>query len=1512
MTVSRTEIEQALDELTSNEEGMRFQGLAVVLAKIRWPELRASERKNDLGLDAYAPSSRTHDGRGRGLACSITPTIRKILEDAKKARKNFSDISLFVFATPKAVTNKTKREWSTRVQSQFGYELEVLSREEIITTLMIPQFASLCKSHLRINVALSETDTDSINAVRQAACELTNQWALRLSGKPVIQLRTIRIDQQGRDSPETLDLCHLQDMLEKSRRLVLEAPAGRGKTTTLIQLATQEKSSRIAFLIDLSAWINTSIGIFSFIANNPSFQSRSIDAHHLAKVSNNEHFVFLLNGWNEIAESSSHKAVEMLRELERSFPTAGIIVATRTHHIIPPLAGAQRLRILPLNRQQRNDYLKVRLEGQAQELVGILDGNTVLNDLTRTPFILSEVTTIFERGETIPTSKLGVLRAFLRVLEQSEEHRSFLELNPLFGRQNEYLAEIASRMTGHGAVSVSEDEAREIVRSVSVRLRDAGQIGSLPEPVLLLGSLCSHHVLERVEYPSVTFRFFHQQFQEFYAALGIKRRLWELIEELGEDATRAYIGGFVNRPVWAEPLRLIAQEVQMQSLQNADDREPYQRSGQILVETALKVDIVFAAELAHLCGPSVWVDVRSIMSERLRAWYTVGDRNYQACALAGILATGSEEFTDIVVPLLSSEDRQVRLSTYRAWSEFHLSSLGTNWEDFVSTWPEEQRADFVSEILHSRFSREVLLFAEADPSPKVQKEAFFGLTWTGEKGEATKFLKKLRRKSLSSVLTKVFPEWIPTSFWSEALSVLEAQYEANPDPLRRIQILLKMAKLGETKLSDRLMKELARLKEGQIDNQDSFVIKPALNIVQTKNPEWVSDWITSRVSDGLLWPENWMGLVKCVPDDIKQRLLHRIGSESFKHGDLSGTIAVLVAGADLSLVNAVFSKLYELDQTIHAVPDQQHNFEWSLVRQLKELLRALPASLVIQWLAEHCSGEISASALTIILELFSNVARSGSEPLRELDPDSEGILYDFLMQNVAVVLQQDDFDGSLKANMASALSQLGNPADMGNLQLLIHADIERVRAGNAALARGDRGEIATASRMSYASWHIRAVLNLDSEQADSLLLELLVEPEYEWAVAKELTRLASSQNSEALTTVIDFERIVSARAEKIIPRLDAARRKRYTRALRDGISRLLFRYRGSDQPRQYVYRLHALAVALASVDNHGSKDLILKVISLPEKHNEWEKLTAAELLLLNGEVLPKEPTLTLVDSVFERVYKYGLQQQDVELAKHVVCLLFFVDDARMGIARARQIVSTCRFPDYALEEIATVAVKSQSENVFDFLCEMVTNDMRVVRLGDAFINAVSTIDTPASRELLLSFIDPEIPGLTSQVSVDPDGVLAARIAALCLSNTMAYRRVLELSKQSLPTPNRALLAKVLCQIDKSEALLAGLNLIADAAQPQIPYEIYRQVEAAFIEQVPYGEIQGTYTLVARAGNDIKVRLFEMVNNDEKRRKAAFSLLGQIEKWRLEFGRPQDEPRCPVVHSSYPWPPLEPV
>jgi len=362
MVIQRTDIERALDDLISNEEGMRFQDLAVVLAKQRWPDLVACERKLDLGADAKAIASLAAEGRGKVLACSLTGTLEKVRADAKKIKANFKGINVLIFATARGITNQTAEQWAVEVRNEFDYELVVMPRADIITSLMEPSNASLCRSFLGIPVPVDESVADLVENVRAATADLTDTWSRRLGHYPLIELRAVKLDQAGAEHGEFLRLNDIRAALSQSRRIVLEAPAGRGKTTTLIQLAQEHRgSTERAFLIDLPLWTKSRLTLMQFVAGMVPFQARSISAEALARAYQAAHFSFLLNGWNEIGESDSAAALEALKELERTFPSAGVIVSTRAHHIVPPLPGALRTRLLPPSRTERIEYLKKAL-----------------------------------------------------------------------------------------------------------------------------------------------------------------------------------------------------------------------------------------------------------------------------------------------------------------------------------------------------------------------------------------------------------------------------------------------------------------------------------------------------------------------------------------------------------------------------------------------------------------------------------------------------------------------------------------------------------------------------------------------------------------------------------------------------------------------------------------------------------------------------------------------------------------------------------------------------------------------------------------------------------------------------------------------------------------------------------------------------------------------------------------------------------------------------------------------
>ena len=121
-------------------------------------------------------------------------------------------------------------------------------------------------------MVIEESKIELIDKARDATAEVIADWLAhpRLSGKPLIALQAVKLDQEGKDTGEVLDLESIHAALMEGRRLILEAPAGRGKTTTLVQLAKQSGGGGgLAFLIDLPAWAMSDLDILDFVARMP-------------------------------------------------------------------------------------------------------------------------------------------------------------------------------------------------------------------------------------------------------------------------------------------------------------------------------------------------------------------------------------------------------------------------------------------------------------------------------------------------------------------------------------------------------------------------------------------------------------------------------------------------------------------------------------------------------------------------------------------------------------------------------------------------------------------------------------------------------------------------------------------------------------------------------------------------------------------------------------------------------------------------------------------------------------------------------------------------------------------------------------------------------------------------------------------------------------------------------------------------------------------------------------------
>jgi hypothetical protein len=805
-------------------------------------------------------------------------------------------------------------------------------------------------------------------------------------------------------------------------------------------------------------------------------------------------------------------------------------------------------------------------------------------------------------------------------------------------------------------------------------------------------------------------------------------------------------------------------------------------------------------------------------------------------------------------------------------------------------------------------------FALGDPSPKVRAAAAKALSWVGSDQDIGKLLEALDEEAFNLALQKMDAEDIPPSLHRRALALYQKVLSELKDPLTRLRFLIKVAELGETDIAEKVKHELTCLPSGKMEDAGEYVIKPAINIVRKTDPQWVSHWVAGRIVDGSLWRESWISLVRSIPEDMKERLLQEVSGEDLQHTH-KRQIAILAAIADSSLAETIFSKLFAIRRSISHPRDPANQAKWAITRQLEDLLRTLPPNIAVVGLSNSFTREFDAIEFTVVIHAFSMVGRDESDLRSILRDDLRQNLRRYLKNGLHFVLTQDDFSGEMKAHLASALARVGNPEDMPDLAQLVKADIERVRKGRTAWVRGERSELANRRVMSYANWHVRALTSLDSGSAEAVLLDVLNESEYETEAASALVRLARTRKTGEPFSFKpkDYSVVWEARDRRRPNEFDEERRQRYAAAIKQRIITLLDERARNAQTATYDGRLKGLARILATLDSHDSAELILHIMAFPGKWDGWGRVDVLESLLFSGVQLPTEATLNVLNPVIEHVHAQGLyNDQNVWLLKGCLCLLPFIDDPSIGFARLRQVISETKFPLQELQDIVTAVGGSRCDEALPFLREIASSlGDKLKQIIKEWIKAIAALGSPESKQLLLIFINAEVNEFPAEVSLDDheNDLLASFIADMALAESRIEQHILRLCDTQLSPTKRLLLSKVIARLGTLDAIGAGLSLIDDSGNPSVPWDLKQALEAIFIEHRPYGKT-GYFTLVPRGSNEIKAKLFEMALKDDFRKQSAFALLGQIEVWRLEYGRPTTEPRHPAFDSGEMWPPIK--
>jgi hypothetical protein len=1464
----RSEIERALDEMISDEGGMKFQSLAVINARQKWPQLIAFGRKWDGGLDAHVDGDLAPDGIEVGLASSVTATLKKIKSDATKVKENYPGVRVLIFATAGEVTSHTAGLWAKEILNEFGLKLVVVPREEFITWLMDPANSDICRDQLGIDPSMPPELEPDLKRAQDSANELAGNWdrAFRKPGRPLISLNAVKVDERG----NPVEAVSLQALLTEGQRIILEAPAGGGKTTTLVQLAQHVLAAGgLALLVDLPEWIRSGDDILSFVAGRRQFVSRDVDAKLLSKLRGEPPLTILLNGWNEVAVGGAEAADRALRALDRDFPAAIIVVATRMHRLTPQLTNSFRVELSSLGRAQRNEYLVLAIGASAHDLAVKLD-SSLLDSITRTPLILAEVADLYLSGKEIPLTKMGVLGAVIDAREHSAEHRTSLQQTPLRGHAPEYLRALSMEMTERGATNIAEADALAVVNTVGAGLHAAGKIASAPDPVEILEALSKRHVLLQSHGDEISFRFQHQQFQEFYAAGGLKALLVDLISGKHPEDDRIFLASYVNAPRWGESLRMLAEGI------GAPGRDKAMvEVGAKLVRLALEVDPIFAAELARRCGPLIWNEARNEMGVWLRAWYAEPDANHKQCALAAMLETGSDDFKDIVIPLLTAQNDQIRLAVYHGGAEFLPSSLGPHWSDVVRGWSEEARLDLILQLARDPWlSETVEQFALADPSPKIKWNVAHMLIWYGYTEKAEKLLTPLKDGDFGMAVRSLGPDEIPDSLQPRAIEVYETMYKETGDAFERLRILRLLQEFGAERVVERTKAALEALDEKQLKSGNEGGTQWALEELRKSDPHWVSEWLARKVLDGSTRFGGWNEMVTTLPGEERERLVERFGNEVLEPNEKYRVQTILAATADAELAARLFETACEVRRGLSNTPGRDMP-KWNLFRQLEDLLKAIAPKTFLDGLSNKLEKGPEVTELSVLTDVLATFNPSTTDVRKTVSDEMRQKLHAYLKRAIERAADPNGVSANVRAHLALLLAQAGGAKDMPDVRRLIDADWIRYSEMQAARMRGDR----SGDSVSYVLLYIGAVTTADPENVDEVLLELLNDPQYERFAAETLVRRA--RKSEGPPTLennrLDFGKIWAAREGKETGEFVEERRSRYADAIRVLVEKLLKERNAATDKGMTDYRLKQVGSALAALDARRSAKLILDVLEIPGRHDGYTRVASLESLVVAGVVLPNTEMMSLLAPAIEELRRDMLNNnQSAWLMQRCLSLLAFADPAAEGIAKIRELLSELRFRPYDSGGLTAALGASRCADAMGLLMELAGADgSGVEAIGEPWIKAVTQVGDKRSDEVLLIFVDPNAKLFTKEFLPDHrNGDLLARLLADRAEQDGEFKAELfRLANGDLSPVRRMLLAKTFARFQKEADLVAGLCVLRDDGSG-VPYEILRSIENVFLERRPYGTGGHTSTLAPRGSNALRKRLFEMTRTDPIRKRSA--------------------------------------
>lgn len=1246
--------------------------------------------------------------------------------------------------------------------------------------------------------------------------------------------------------------------------LVLVAPPGMGKTSTLLQVAEGLVAQcETPIFVPLADWGTENKTLLDSILGRATFRGK-ITEDDFRAVAQNPGVYLLLDGWNELDGQTRLRATAELKRLQADLPELGLFVSTRKQSLDVPFEGAA-VELQPLGEAEQMEIARVLRGDDGARIVDQAWRTTGVRELVSIPLYLTALLSLPD-GQPFPKTKEEILRRFVQAHEQQADHAELLK-DSVKGLQTEFLSALAVSATQAANTSIPETNARRSVAQMDEWLVKDGQLTIKLQPTEVLDALVSHHVLVRTGEPA-GYSFQHQQFQEWYASNEVERMMVDSTAD--PNALRKLKADILNVTPWEEPILFAVERMAR------GNKRQLQACGSAIV-AAFEVDPVLAAEMIFRATDAVWAQVSETIQKLLLRWHTPGKLDR---AVRFMITSGRPEFRNLVWPLITSENEQKSLSALRAARRFRPSVLGPNAMKDILALPLKVRETVVSEIA-DRSGMDGLdltaLVAKSDPDPRLKAAAVRAMSFRRADRHVTDVLSTADDNTFDLVYRSGHLEEIDDKAVQDHLAAARARAEKEFSGYERLRLIV-YAHDGKDHGAE-LTALVANIEIQRKQDAEVGLIYEACKQYQ----QAVALGLLERLREGrelFFGADNILAASGIVveDDDLLEMVLAPQERMDIRAEAAASVLGPVSVGKLIDTKLAVFAEIKKLDRYEKSLSDRYYGLR-------DRIAHAPGASLVVA--VQERTAAASNEEIRELAELLCRRDEEGDRA-RPFPQDANAAVSQLVEQWGERLIESGDAAtrGQLSA-VADLIGHFPSVALLPILKRLLDDELRRYRTfrQQAEEERWRHGKATNEARMLYTNRYQQAFTEIKAPETTTLMISYLPDEHFGETAALVLKvqwLLANEPKVERnFSGGVDFSRVEEMRAVRA---LRATLTCGEAEAIFEVIAPLVAE--GASE----INRTHAVKLAIQAVRlPHGKRpDAINALLSITP---QAARSSLVLNLILSGETVPFGVVQAGISDVFEDatwILDEGWQ------LKAWLLLLPFTDHPVQLADTIASLPPRQREPHF-LEEMIRACEAVRAPEIEEALFRLAEGNAAFYG-NNAWRDAVRRQGTLASARRYFDLV------MEGKIDGRDGWHTSQEVAGLLKTHSELRDYAYGLLKDG-NSPRALLLASAVAEGGDADGLLQLVELENKLGRALISW---RTIQGAITEHVPSEHWRGAFDVLPVAATELRRQLLAMTTDGGPHDSAA-RVLREIDRVRDESGTPEDEPRHPDLASGKPWP-----